>query len=142
MLIKGFLSRFCECNAHVTTIKKFYIILSESLLFFKICAVLLSRWLMKARCWTQPFRGKNTVLLVSVSFHFNFERCTIMFLPSHSLWLTDASFGSNELKLTRAEWVKYHTWLYLTSLCMYCVCVFACMRENTLSISYFNQCAH
>lgn len=67
---------------------------------------------------------------MSLSFHFNFERCTIMFLPSHSLWLTDASFGSNELKLTRAVWVKYHTRLYLSRLCMYWVCVFARVREN------------
>lgn len=61
-------------------------------------------------------------LSLSVSVRF-----IIMFFSSHSLWLTDASFGSNELKLTRAEWVNYCTWLFLSRLCIYCtvpVCLY------------------
>lgn len=43
----------------------------------------------------------------------------------------------NLLKLTGTEWVNYLTWLYLSGLCVYPVCMLLCVKENNIeSFSY------
>lgn len=63
------------------------------------------------------------------------DRCIIFFPP---IWIADASFDRNKLKLTWVEWVNYCTRLYLSRLCMHCIFVLVCVKKknNIENFSY------